>query len=343
MGRFMSRVGVRQSNWRARAMGLAALGLAGCPSMPVVTTTDMAVDKCQLDMARATPTAPTLTLVDSKTMVKKAPNLACLGNFKDAPAPSTMITVNGRLIDFQDSNPVQGADILYYLTADDVLNNKPLTSLKMQQGANATGTDADGKYTMTLTLPSVDTTRLIIGNKGGKAITGSGNKVDTLATYEFSRRFDEAGPTAVKLSTKQAIPGLVSVVQKDGYGVLAGAARDCDNAQMEGAIVTVTATTNPPPLPGDSADCWTGKNYSSFDQDLLFYFTDVGGSTLPTRMQKYTAGNGTFAALNVPPGKGHVTVNGTVSMGGMSQLLGTGEIPVIADAVTIVDIYPTGK
>src|SRR5207247_563747 len=108
-------------------------------------------------------------------------------------------------------------------------------------------------------------------------------------------------PVSVKTSTKDLIPGLVSVTQMDGLGVLAGGVRDCDNNETQGAIVDVEVAGYDP----------KGK---------IFYFQDVEGMTVPVRQLKWTAVNGVFAALNVPPGTGKVSARGKIGSGTLMPL-----------------------
>lgn len=278
-------------------VAVCAMG-AGCGSSTMNSSPDMA-------MAPKPVVPPGLTLEGSNGMTPG--DIACVGNPMDPSAPTMDTVVTGVIKDFQDDNKVVGAVIKIYATVDDVMANKPLTT--------SMPTDMDGNFTYTVPKGYY---RIIRANEGGKAIS-SGNMVKTIPTYEFNVVYSDKSPTAVKTSTKDLIPGLVSVTQMDGFGVLAGGARDCNNKHVLGAIVDVAAT-----------------NYNSTGQ--IFYFADVpGAGTVPVRNQKWTGDNGVFAALNVPPGVGTVTIKGALKMGDPLQTISQYKIPVIADAVTIIE------
>ena len=230
----------------------------------------------------------------------------------DPAGPAMDTVVMGKIIDFQDDNIVVDAAIKVFAKVEDV-PAKPLAMTK---------SDKSGLFT--ITIPKGAPYRLIWSNEGGKAITSNGNPVDTIPTYEFNQRFDDKERVGVKEATREAIPGLVSVIPDKALGVLAGSVRDCKSKEVGGARVKVAATAG------------------AFDADALtFYFSKVGGSTLPTRTQKYTSGaNGTFATLNIPaPGTGSVEAYGVVG-GGEPKLIGKATVPVQPGAITIVEVVP---
>src|SRR5439155_23614940 len=175
--------------------------------------------------------------------------------------------------------------------------------------------DMDGNFM--LTIPA-GPGRIIRANSGGVAVS-SGNQMKTIPAIEFNVIATDTKPTAVKVSTKEAIPGLVSVTQMDGLGVLAGGVRDCDNKETAGAVVDVRVVDA------------SGKDLGYDPSGKIFYFADVSGSTLPVRSLHWTGTNGAFAALNVPPGSGKVTVRAKIGSGDL-QKLSEYTIPVIADS-----------
>lgn len=278
-------------------VAVCAMGVGGCGGTTMMNSSP--------DMAMKPVVPPGLTLEGSMGMTPG--DIACVGNPKDPAAPDAETVVTGVIKDFQDDNKVVGAVIKLYATVEDVMANKPMVT--------SAPSDADGNFTYTVPKGYY---RIIRANEGGKAVS-SGNMVKTIPTYEFNVVYSDKSPTAVKTSTKDLIPGLVSVTQMDGFGVLAGGARDCNNKHVQGAIVDVAAT-----------------GYKSDGQ--IFYFADVpGAGTVPVRNQKWTGDNGVFAALNVPPGYGIVTIKGALKMGDPLTVISQYKIPVIADAVTIVE------
>jgi hypothetical protein len=246
-----------------------------------------------------------------------AANFACNGSFKDSkagPAADTMVT--GLIKDFQDSWPVVGATVAIYTSADQVLANMPL--------ATSSVSDMNGNYT--IKVPAGAPYRVIRGVQGGGAVS-NGNNSPTVPAFEFGVPFDDKSPVSVKQGTKEAIPGLVSVVVQDGTGIVAGAVHDCDDKETSRALVKVTSSnydsSAPPP------------------NNLMFYFVKVSGATIPTRTQKWTGEGGAFAALNVTPAPGVATIEATgiISSGG-PQTIARAMIPIIANSVTIVHLLP---
>ncbi|MSP63967.1 MAG: hypothetical protein EXR72_27225 [Myxococcales bacterium] len=279
-----------------------SLGGVGCGSGTMTGTPDMAMK----------PSPPIYVEAKDKTQTP--------ANYKDCVAdpagPDKETEVEGLIKDFQDDNLVEGAVIKIYKTAADV----PANPIAM------TTSDKDGKYK--IKVPAGAPYRLIYGSEGGKAIS-NGNPVDTIATYEFNRAWNDKERVAVKVSTREAIPGLVSVIPDVTLGVLAGSVRDCKRSDVGGAQVKITGT-------GKLKD---GTDYKA--DEFTFYFVEVSGSTLPTRTQKWTAANGTFAALNVPaPGTATVTAYGTIALGGKPVELGKETVPLQPGAITIIEILP---
>ena len=280
-----------------------ALAVGGCGGGTTTNTNaDMAV-KAEIKL-------PPLT-VETMPMVNAAADEACVTTPMVPPARTMPTVVNGSIEDFQDNNKVKGAIVKIYFTTDQALHDMPV--------AMSAATDDMGKFT--LTIPP-GPARIIRSNAGGLAIS-AGNMVKTIPTFEFNVIAEDTKPTAVKESTKEAIPGLVGITQMDGLGVLAGGVRDCQNRETQGANVHVTVEGHP--------------EYS--DDGLIFYFLNVqGAGNVPVRSQKYTSVNGAFAALNVTPGVATVTDKGVLMAGGMAQTLSTYKVPVIADSVTIIEL-----
>lgn len=241
----------------------------------------------------------------------EAADFSCNGHYTDpTEAAPEDATETGLIKDFQDSNKVVGAVVKIYLTTQDVLDDKPATQSEPS--------DENGNYTVDIPKGA---TRIIRGVVGGKAVS-SATMSDTIPSYEFGVPWNDPAPVSVTVKTKQAIPGLVSVAQQDGLGILAGGVHDCNDKETGGGQATVTVE---------------GKDYDGGPN--IFYFKYIGGDPLPVRTQKWTEAGGVFAALNVPPGTGHATVKGIIGSGDL-QVIGDDAIPVIADAVTIIHMMP---
>ncbi len=279
---------------------LFALPLAGCGGGSGSASS--------LDMAMAVQSPPLSVTVMG--MAQPA-DFSCLGSRKDPPGPMMDTVVTGKITDFQDDNIVVGATVYIWKDAADVPD--PMKAIATTKAPS----DKDGMYS--ITIPAGAPYRIIRGNSGGMAIS-NGNPVETIPAYEFNRNFDDANPVAVKTSTREAIPGLVSIIPDETKGVLAGAVRDCKNSETGDARVAVSMTT------------------MTYDSDAnTFYFTD---QDLPTRVLHWTnPKNGTFVSLNVPPGLATVAATGVVGSGA-AKTLGSYTIPVQPGAVTIVEILP---
>ena len=281
-----------------------AVGLAACTGS--TTPADMGGH----DMA-ATVTQPAafVDLADGGTAPAA---LDCIGTRNDPAAPTVDTVVTGQIKDFQDSNIVVGAVVSIYTDPAQVIANHPV--------AMSTPSDMNGMYTVTIPKGFY---RVIMGNSGGKAISGGGAMAETITTYEFGRIFDDKSRVAVKTTTRDAIFGLVSIPYDATAGAVAGSVRDCAGANFGGGRASVTMTS------------------SSFDNANIFYFKDVGGSPILVRTAKYTSGLGVFAALNVPAG--NATVSATAVVGsGAPKTVGSYTVPVLAGAITIVDVIPSG-
>ena len=269
------------------------------------------------DMAmKAAPPAPPVYMEEKgmKTNLKME-DFKCAA---ETPGPMMETEIEGKIQDFQDDNLVRRAKIKLYKNADDALAGKPVAMAE---------SDKDGKYK--IKIPAGMPARVVWSNEGGKAVK-DGNEVDTIPTYEFNYKWDDKERIAVKVSTREAIPGLVSVIPDEKLAVLAGGVRTCSGKDVGGARVKLTDVGKTP----------EGKDYDA--DGLTFYFVEVSGSTLPTRTQKWTSGNGAFAALNVPaPGKGKVTVYGVIGDPASAPLkIAEGSVPVLPGAITILEMFP---
>ena len=260
-----------------------------------------------VDMAVALPTPVNFT---DKGATKPADE-SCNGKRID-PMPPTMDTiVNGTIKDFENSQPVENAIVSLYLTAGDAVNNKP--------AAMSTPSDAMGNYTITVPKGHY---RVTFGNQGGMALS-NGQPVSTIPAYEFNRVYSDKERAAVKKTTKEAIAGIVSIIPDDSLGVVAGSVHDCGDKILGGAEVSLSKTSSP---------------YDS--SSLVFYFVNAGGSQLPVRTAHWTSNDpGVYAALNVPTGTAQVNATGIIGSGAL-QSLGAETVPIIAGAITIVDVLP---
>jgi hypothetical protein len=232
-------------------------------------------------------------------------NLGCLGAHADPAAPATATDLAVTVKDFEKSTPVAGATVEVYLSLAHLEAGAP-------DGASAP-TDADGKTTLTVPPGAY---RVIFRTFGAP---------NTIETLELDRAYDDAARVSVSEATKSEIPALLNLAPDDTKGVVAGSQRDCDERELGGITVTMSAAAG-------SYD--SGGN--------VFYFQDAGTTRIPSRPQKWTSGDGAFAGLNVPPGNATVVARGLPSPGAAATNLGTAVVPVRAGSITIVQLEPLG-
>ena len=234
-------------------------------------------------------------------------DLSCLGSFMDPAGPTAPTPVDMTVQDFEKKTPVAGATVEVYTSLDEFNAG--------HVAATAGPTAADGK--VTLMMPA-GFYRVIFRT--------TADPQKTIETVEFGRSWNDPLRVSVSQATKGEIPGLVSVVPDDTKGVVAGDLRDCNNKPVGGALFDVSSTGGP------------------FDSSAnTFYFVDIDASTtVPVRSQKWTSGDGVFAALNVPPGDATLTVSGLLQKGGMLSKLSTAVAPVHANSITVVQLAPLG-
>jgi hypothetical protein len=237
--------------------------------------------------------------------VMAAPVLGCLGTHTDPAAPTTATMLDLTVKDFEKSTPVAGATVEVYTSLAKVNANTP--------DATSMPTGADGK------------TKIMMPAGSYRVIFRTFGAPQTIETLEFNRAFDDGARFSVSEATKGEIPALLSLMPDDSKGVVAGAQRDCAEKDLGGVTVAMASDAG------------------AFDSAMnVFYFQDAGTAKVPSRGQKWTAGNGAFAGLNVPAGNATVTASGLTAEGGAVTRLGTAVVPVRAGSITIVQLEPLG-
>jgi hypothetical protein len=232
-------------------------------------------------------------------------NFACLHQPRSEPDRTTASTLMLNVIDFEMSTPVAGATVELFLTVDHARAGTP--------DATAPPSDADGHTTITVPPGPFRV-----------HYRTTADPLRTVETFEFNRRFDDPKRLSVSQATKGEIPAILSLLPDDTKGVVAGSQRDCDEVEV-GGVVTVTQPT-------------TGGFDSAAN---TFYFIDAPGNvTAPARGQMWTAANGAFATLNLPPGDVQVAPSGLLTAGGALMPLGQAVVPVRANSLSIVQVEP---
>jgi hypothetical protein len=232
-------------------------------------------------------------------------NFACLGQARSEPDRAQPSTLAFTVLDFEKATPVAGAVVELYLTVE---HARAATA-----DAVAPPTDADGHASITVPPGPFRV-----------HYRTTADPLRTVETLEFNRRFDDPKRLSVSQATKGEIPAILSLLPDDTLGVVAGSQRDCDEKEVGGVVVDTRPTSG------------------SFDGAAnTFYFVDAPPAvTAPSRVQKWTSGDGAFATLNLPPGDVQVSPSGRLAAAGPLTPLGRATIPVRADSVTIVQVEP---
>lgn len=232
-------------------------------------------------------------------------SLGCLGAHADPPPPTTATTLDVTVKDFEKSTPVMGAVVDVYLSAAHLAADAP--------DGTSMPTDANGATTLTVPPGSY---RVIFRTSGAP---------NTIETIELDRAYNDAARISVSEATKSEIPAILNLAPDDTKGVVAGSQRDCDEHELGGITVQMSAAAG------------------GFDSAMnVFYFEDAGTSRVPSRGQKWTSGDGAFAGLNLPPGDATVVASGIPAAGMPLTKLGTAVVPVRAGSITIVQLEPLG-
>lgn len=233
------------------------------------------------------------------------PTLGCVGSHSDPAAPTAATMLDLTVKDFEKSTVVAGATVEVYTSLAHVNARTP----------DATSAPTDAAGTSKIMMPA-GSYRVIFRTFGAPM---------TIETLEFNRAFDDGARVSVSETTRSEIPALLSLMPDDTKGVVAGSQRDCAEKELGGITVAMSSD-------GGSFDSATN----------VFYFQDAGATRVPSRGQKWTSGDGAYAALNVPPGNATVTASGLVTDGGALTRLGTAVVPVRAGSITIVQLEPLG-
>ena len=208
------------------------------------------------------------------TMVGPA-NWDCLATASDDTPSTVDIELTGIARDFQNEDDVI-ADAMISVYDGNAITGTPI--------AMATS-EADGTYALTL-------------DAGIERVAFKTSAEDYLDTYLLNQYYDphtvaqteDLEPISVSLAN--TLTAFINKERTLGLGVLAGAIRDCDGHEVDGAIATVSATRG-------TADHVMGAE--------TYYFSG-GSRSLPIRLsqQAYTNEDGLFMVIELPPSSSDV-------------------------------------
>lgn len=237
---------------------------------------------------------------------------SCLGIADDGGPTTVAVAVDGLAEDFLSGDGVAGAEVAAFSGSD--VSAAPL--------AEATADEAGG---FALTVPT-GTERVAYRVRADRYID----------TYLLNQRYqaDVAAQTqsvrAVSESLADVLPATIDRVRTPGLGVLAGAIRDCEGNEVQGAIATVSATAGQPDHVGGAAT----------------YYFSAGSQSLPVlhSASPTTNDDGLFVIFDLPPGDAHLQVWGFTSEQDPATddltLLAEIPAPIVGDAVITASMEP---
>jgi hypothetical protein len=265
---------------------------------------------CGDDKKPTSTATPPVTVHDGTMDI--AADYSCLGHRVDPAGAATEFTVDGRVTDFQSKGAVPDARVDAYEDLEHLLAGTAYDSKTADNLGRFTG----------LRLPP-NHYRITF------KITAAPDQIDT---YEFNIPVP-AGTTSmernsVSYTTARALPGLVGIAYDQNRAVIAGGVRDC-GASGEGRFVKGGLLTSA--VAGQSTP-----------DTQVFYFSD---QDLPVRraVQAFTNTDGLFTVINADIGMATVEARGILTDGQPAVTLGREQVPLVAGALSIVDVPPLAQ
>lgn len=248
---------------------------------------------------------------DGTAWVEEGPaDFSCLNTPSTDMATMVDINVSGTVLDFQNGNPINAAQVELFSGVDFAT---PL--------ANAS-TGETGAFT--LSVPT-----------GQERVSYKVAAANALDTYTLNVYYDPAmqdqseGLNSVSLTTANLVPALLGVTRTEGSGILAGSISDCSGNRISDVITTVSATS-------------AGQDHLAGAQS--YYFATTG---LPTSHNNapQTNHDGLFVVIELPE-----TPTAYLQVWGFTAdqdptkddvvLLAEISAPVVADSVIIASLSP---
>lgn len=205
-----------------------------------------------------------------------APDFSC--NLATVSTTTAALPIAGRVADFQTDAPVANATV-------DVFSGLNYLGAPV---ASATS-NAMGMYTVT--VPA--------GTMG--PLSWRVRATDTLDTYLVNDTTDltraavmGSNRNSVAATTAGLLAALLGQSRRDGTGIIAGNALDCQRRDLVGAIATISSTSS----------VGAGVRPTFVPDAQVYYFSPTSG--LPTSrnaatMTNVTSSNGLYLAIQVPP------------------------------------------
>lgn len=288
------------------ALPFLALLLSACPPSDGVTIDDKVGDDTS-----GTVDERTFTDFVNVTTPWVGNTAECIAGKVQEVAPSCIadLTVNGTIEDFESEDPVPDATVQLWL-ADSISGAVDETTVS----------DGDGTFVFEETQscrPFAYGTSTPIKWEATKDTY----EVHQVFGYAESGASDEIF-NSVSDATSKIIPALIGVEWDQSTGIIAGTAYDCDVNPVEYAQVFIHDGNGGIPATGD-----------------VFYFSESGGTSLPTSLdaQPHSNTNGLWVAVNVPTGTWTAEMWGWD--GAAHVLMGATVLEISAGSINISNIY----
>ena len=205
-----------------------------------------------------------------------APDFAC--NLAAVTTTTAALPISGRVADFQTNAPVANATV-------DVFSGLNYLGAPLATGMS----DATGMYTVT--VPA--------GTMG--PLSWRVRATDTLDTYLVNDTTDltraavtGSNRNSVASTTAGLLAALLGQSRREGTGIIAGNALDCQRRDLIGAIATISSTSS----------VATGARPTFVPDAQVYYFSPTSGLPTPRNaatMTTVTSSNGLYIAIQIPP------------------------------------------
>lgn len=234
--------------------------------------------RCNVNGGEACFELPTVAVMANggTGMPMVAPDFAC--NLAAVTTTTAALPIAGRVADFQTNAPVANATV-------DVFSGLNYLGAPIATGMS----DATGMYTVT--VPA--------GTMG--PLSWRVRATDTLDTYLVNDTTDltraavtGSNRNSVASTTAGLLAALLGQSRREGTGIIAGNALDCQRRDLIGAIATLSSTSS----------IGTGARPTFVPDAQVYYFSPTSG--LPTSrnaatMTNVTSSNGLYIAIQIPP------------------------------------------
>lgn len=255
--------------------------------------------------------------------VTKPADFTCPGQLTDCDLPLYQgitcppdpgFTVRGEVRDFQSNENITTAisatavaTVTVYETVADALANQPLVAPVHSDSASRYG----------VVIPK-SLTRVIFKT----TLAGA------MDTFEFGQLVvpgqTDSNRASVAKSTGDFVAAWVGVTLDPAKGTVIGAVRDCGYHLVANAIVRGLNQDGSLAIPDEN----------------VFYFAAAAGLPVKRSKRIMTDIDGRFLLLNVPPATGEVRVQAFVALAGTVTVVSDASVPVMAGAITMVELDP---